>query len=136
MAMTLKETIDERPQPMRMRRAELAALVMKNPKLVELMGGPAKVEEATKDKLLQFTGFQNHLPTTHPLGIEPGDVPYEHWSMDSLKIEAKKRRLSLAWAAKATKAQLIAKILEDDEALMNPPKMELPEGDPDKEQTI
>lgn len=114
MGLRLSETIDERPDLMRKRRSELAIIVMKNKDLTALCGGPAKVESMTKDQLLQFLGFQSHLPKTHPLGMEPGDVPYEHWSDDQLRIECKKRRIELGWAAKATRAQLIAKIKEDD----------------------
>lgn len=124
-ALQLKETIDERPQPHRMRLSQLQALIRQNKSLVELVGGVARVEMLTKDEALQFLGFQSHLPKTHPLGMEPASVPYEHWSIDSLRIDAKKRGLDIGWAAKATAPAIIKKLMEHDEQIFNPPPMKV-----------
>ncbi len=129
----LEKTIDERPNPMRMRLSELQATIRKNKGLVELIGGIARVEMLTKDEALQFLGFQSHLPKTHPLGMEPANVPYEHWSIDSLRIDAKKRGLDIGWAAKATAPQIIKKLMEHDKQIFNPPPIKVPDETPDME---
>ncbi len=118
------ETIDRRSNMEKLRRRELLARAERDPALAKMFSEPGnRLEDKTKDQLLQILGFASHLPSTHPLNQKPEDVPYEMWDKQALMLELRKRRMEFGnFTAEAEMHEMLRK---DDERLLGPIKNDM-----------